>query len=527
MTMTTNRKLIKSTGIIGFAILLSRLLGFVRDILFANLFGTNIYAQAFAVAFRIPNMLRDLVGEGATNAAIVPVLSEYRERRSEDEYWEAARVILNLMLVVLAVISVIGVIFAPVIVKMMAPGFISDPEKFRSAVILTRLLVPYIVFLGIIAYSQGVLNSLHSFTMPAFASSVLNVTMIIAIIYLCPGMGIYGLVVGVLTGGMIQVLMQMPSMWVRGFRLKKNFEIAHPVAQRVGRLLLPRLVGSGVYQLSVLVDTVLASFGSVVGAGGVAALYYSNRLIQLPLAIFGISLATAALPKMSREAAANDINKLKDTVIFSLQIVAIVMLPASFGLLVLAEPIVRVLFQRGEFTSYSTMITTSALFFYTFGLFAYSGIKILVNAYFSLGDTRTPVKTAFLALLVNLVLNLALMWPLKIGGLALATSIAATYNFVMLYMMLEKRIGKMKTAEFVDSLVRICAASLVMAAVTFVMRVMLLGGDVSGMRGVYNIVLIIAVSVTVFLVSAYFAKVEGVRRAWAEVAVRVRRVHSA
>jgi putative peptidoglycan lipid II flippase len=262
----------------------------------------------------------------------------------------------------------------------------------------------------------------------------------------------------------------------------------------------------------VLIDTVLASLAWIVGAGGVAALYYSNRLVQLPLAIFGISLATAVLPKMSKEAASNDIEKLKDTVAFSLKTVFTVMIPATAGLMILAGPIVRILFQRGEFTSYSTMITTNALFFYTFGLFAYAGIKILVSTYYSMGDTKTPVKTASISLIVNLVLNLILMWPLKVGGLALATSIAATLNFVILYVILMRRIGDIGTSSIVSSLMRICAAALAMAVFTFTAsRMFLRQAGEAGIKDFAGILAIIIASGAVYLMAAYFAKVEGVQ----------------
>ena len=510
--MTTNRKLIRSTGIIGFATSSSRILGFLRDILFAKLFGTNIYAQAFVVAFRIPNMLRDMVGEGATNAAIVPVLTEYRHRSSEEEYWAAARVILNIMLLVLAVLSVVGVVFAPVIVRLIAPGFLEDPEKFSSAVFLTRMITPYLVFLGVIAYSKGVLNSFHRFAAPAFAPVILNIAMIAAIMFLCPVMGIHGMVIGVIVGGILQVAAQVPSLYRVGLRLSGKIRFMHPIAKRIGKLLLPRILGTAVYQISVFIDTVLASLGWIVGAGGVAALYYSHRLIHLPLAVFGISLATAVLPRMSKEAASGKMDDLKGTISFSLNAIFVVMIPAAVGLIILAEPLVRVLFQRGEFTAYSTMITSGALFYYAFGLFAYAGIKILVNAYYSMGDTRTPVRTAAIALGVNVVLNLILMWPLKIGGLALATAVAATANFIMLYVSLVRRIGDIGTRSILKGILRVFAAAFVMGLATYVSKSMFLAGDVSGLRGIAIIMGTVIVSALVYLGAAHMTGVEGVRK---------------
>jgi len=261
----TNQKLIKSTGIIGSATIVSRVLGFIRDVLFARLFGTDIFAQAFVVAFRLPNMLRDMVGEGATDAAIVPILTEYRHTRTPEEYWEVARIILNLLLAVLVILSIAGAVFAPALVRLIAPGFLRSPEKFATTVLLTRVIFPYILLLGMVAYSKGVLNSFHYFTTPAFAPVVLNTTMILALLALCPVIGIKGLVIGVMLGGILEVLMQVRPLRARGFRFEKGFRLMHPVVKRIGRLLLPRALGTAVYQLSVLIDTVLASLAWIVG----------------------------------------------------------------------------------------------------------------------------------------------------------------------------------------------------------------------------------------------------------------------
>ncbi|MDD3089445.1 MAG: murein biosynthesis integral membrane protein MurJ [Candidatus Omnitrophica bacterium] len=505
--------MLRSTGVISFAIGTSRVLGFLRDILFARFFGTDIFAQAFVVAFRLPNMLRDMIGEGATDAALVPVLSEYQHTRSPEEYWEAARVILNLMLTVLVTLSVIGVLSAPLLVKVMAPGFYRDPQLYSLTVSLTRWLFPYILMLGMVAYSKGVLNSFHYFTTPAFSSVVLNVTMIISLLVLCPLIGVKGLVAGILVGGILEVLLQVKPLKDRGLTFRRSFRLSHPIAGRIGKLLMPRALGSAVYQLSVLVDTVLASLAWVVGPGGVAALYYSNRLVQLPLAVFGIALATAALPRMSKEAASNDLEKLRNTVAFALKSVFTIMLPATAGLMVLSTPIVRILFERGEFTGYSTMITSSALFFYTFGLFAYAGIKILVSAFYSMGDTRTPVRTAAIALGVNLVLNLILMWPLKIGGLALATSAAAMVNLVMLFRYLSRRIGDIGSKDITRSLGRVGAATAVMALYLSLAQWMFLTGpEACGIRAAAVLAAMVVSGIAVYLIGAYAAGVEEIRK---------------
>ena len=454
--------MIKSTGVIGAATAFSRVLGFVRDIVIANFFGTGIGAQAFVVAFRIPNMFRDLVGEGAANAAIVPVMSEYEAKSSRSEFAHLFRTIFNLFFIGLSVITVLGVLFSPLIVRLMAPGFAKEPAKFFLTVGLSRLIFPYIFLIGLTAITMAALNTLRHFAVPAFGASMLNITLIISALWLGSRFGIYALGIGVIAGGVLQLGMNIPVLYRKGLSLDLRAGFRHPANKKIALLLIPRILGSAVYQLNIFVDTILASLAWIVGAGGVAALYYANRFIQFPLGIFSIALAQAALPKMSREAAAGDMEGLKDTLSFSLRMICLIILPSSFGLALLGRPIIKILFERGQFDSYSTWITQNALFFYAFGLAAFSGIKILVSCFYSMHDTITPVKTAGTAVFVNVILNLILMWPLKLGGLALATSISATLNFFMLFFRLKKKIGPLDEARLIDSFVRIFLASAVM-----------------------------------------------------------------
>ncbi len=459
------RHLIKSTGTIGLATAISRVLGFARDILIANFFGTSMAAQAFFVAFRIPNSLRDLVGEGATNAAIVPVLTGYKAKGEKEEFLRASKVLFNISFASLSALTLFGIIFSPLIVRLIAPGFIREPSTLQLTIELSRTIFPYLILIGLTAYTMGVLNTERHFAGPAFGPCLLNITLILAIVWLCPGMGVMGLVIGVLAGGVLQLALNVAVMYRKGITIDFREGFRHPAVKKVGFLLIPRVFGSAIYQVNILVDTMLASLWWIVGSGGVAALYYANRLIQFPLAIFGLALAQAALPKMSHEFASNDMAGLKDTLSFSLRMTFLIMIPASVGLAVLGLPIIKMLFQRGEFTPYSTYITNSALFFYAFGLCAYGGIKLLVTCFYSMHDTKTPVKTALIAVILNVVLNLILMWPMKLGGLALATSISATVNFLMLYSILKKRIGRLGTREIVDSFLRALLASIIMGIV--------------------------------------------------------------
>ncbi|MCX5686123.1 MAG: murein biosynthesis integral membrane protein MurJ [Candidatus Omnitrophica bacterium] len=501
-------KLIKSTGVIGVATALSRVLGFIRDIVIARFFGTAIYAQAFVVAFRIPNLLRDLVGEGATNAAIVPVLTEELAKKGKKDFFKLAQVVLNILLVVLAVLTVLGILFSPLIIRLIAPGFSADQEKFRITVTLTRFLFPFLIFVGLWAYAMGLLNSLGKFAAPAFGPCLLNISMILCAMWF--GENVFGLATGVLAGGALQLFIQIPPLISSGWKPAFTREFSHPKAKKIGVLLVPRAMGACVYQVNVFVSTILASLSSIAGDGAVAALYYANRIWQLPLAIFGIALAQAALPAMSRHVALNDMAKLKDTLSFSLKILFFILIPSSIGLMVLSAPITRVLFERGAFTSYSTGITSSALFFYAIGLVACGGIKVLVSTFYSMHDTLTPVKIASLSLVLNIALNLALMGPLKVGGLALATSIAAAFNFIALYILLKKRLGDFGTNLIISSFLKVTLAGLVMALALKASLIYFPGHNVVILLGD------IAVGIAAFAAACYIFKVNELKEflAW-------------
>lgn len=503
------RSLIKSTGVIGLATAISRVLGFARDIVIANFFGTSLAAQAFFVAFRIPNSLRDLVGEGATNAAIVPVLTGYKAKGEKKEFLRVSKVLFNISFASLSALTLIGIIISPLLVRLIAPGFIREPSTLELTIQLNRMIFPYLILIGLTAYTMGVLNAERHFAGPAFGPCFLNIALILAGVWLCPKIGVMGLVIGVLAGGVLHLALNVMVMYGKGITIDFREGFRHPAVKKIGGLLIPRAFGSAIYQINIFVDTMLASLSWIVGSGGVAALYYANRLIQFPLAIFGLALAQAALPKMSHEFSTNDMTGLKDTLSFSLRMTFLIMVPASVGLAVSGMPIIKMLFQRGEFADYSTYITNSALFFYAFGLCAYGGIKLLVTCFYSMHDTMTPVKTALISVILNVALNLILMWPMKLGGLALATSISATVNFLMLYFILKKRIGRLGTKEIADSFIRVLLASIIMGIVLKSMS--------AKTACATGILLSIAAGAFTFIVAAYIFRVKEFERvfAWA------------
>ncbi|MBI5149644.1 MAG: murein biosynthesis integral membrane protein MurJ [Candidatus Omnitrophica bacterium] len=439
----SHRSLIQSTSILSLGTLTSRVLGFARDVITAKLLGTGFRADAFFVAFRIPNLFRDLVGEGAANAAVVPVLSEYKEKKDTRDFWELNSVLLALALIILSAITILGIVFAPVIVRVMAPGFIVDPQKLALTINLTRFVFPYLVFIGLIAYSMAVLFIFRSFTVPAFSPCLLNIAMIVCALIYTRTMDdpVLGLAVGVLIGGVLQLVVQLKPLVAVGMPRGWPKKLYHPGAAQMGKLLVPRMVGGGVYQLSVLLDTFCASLASIVGQGGISAVYYANRIIQCPMGIFGVAMATALLPTLSGFVQRQETGSFKRTVMFSLENIFFVMCPSTIALVLLADPVIRVFFERGEFGVYSTTITASALAYYALGLFSFGGIKILVMAFYALQDTKTPVKVAAFCLTINAALNFILMFPLKVGGIALASAVAGTVDFLMLFYILNRRLG--------------------------------------------------------------------------------------
>ncbi|MBU1996955.1 MAG: murein biosynthesis integral membrane protein MurJ [Candidatus Omnitrophica bacterium] len=462
----SHRSIMRSTSIISLGTLSSRVLGFFRDVVLARLLGTGISADAFFVALKIPNLFRDMVGEGATNAAVVPVFSQYLEKKNRQAFWNFVSVVFTLALIVLSGITILGILFAPFIIRVFVPGFVVNQDGFLLAVRLTKIMFPYLILIGLTAYSSGLLYTFRSFAVPAFSPCLLNISIIASAFFASRTMKepVFGLAIGVLVGGALQLLAQIKPLMKVGMTYKVPKSLYHPGAMKIGKLMVPRMLGSGVYQLTVLIDVFCASLSVIVGTGGISAIYYANRIIQFPMGIFSIALASVVLPTFSGQASRNDINALKKTLVFSLENIFFVMCPTTIILLLLASPIIRILFQRGEFSAYSTNITSWALTFYSLGLFSFGGIKILVTVFHSLQDTKTPVKIAAFCLCINAILNFILMGPLKIGGIALASSIAGTIDFFILFYLLEKKIGKLNSG-LLEYFIKVILASSVVGLV--------------------------------------------------------------
>lgn len=416
----------------------SRVLGFVRDSLIAAAYGTSATAQAFVVAFRIPNLLRDLAGEGAANSAFVPVFSRVRATEGEESWARLAQAVWSQVLIGFCIISLVGVLAAPGLVTAVAPGFRSDPALMILTIRLTRILFSFIGLIGVATFFMGLLNSIHHFTLPSLGPMVLNLCMIGGLFLYRPDA--MGLAWGVIAGGILQALIQLPALRRAGVHLRFGFQ-RHPGVAQIRRLLVPRVIGTGVYQMGVLVDTVFASFRTLVGPGGIATLYFANRFLQLPMALFGISMAQAALPTLSLQAAANDLAAVRKTCALALRSSLLIAIPSSVGLIFLGHPIIHTLLERHAFTAESTAATVRTLQWYAVGLASMCAVKVLANTLYAFHDTWTPLRSAAIALVTNVVLNSILVWPMKLAGLALATSLSSTMNGLQLYAAVRRKIG--------------------------------------------------------------------------------------
>ena len=464
--MQENSRVTKAAGIVGAATLLSRIFGFLRDVVIAGYFGAGLASDAFFVAFRIPNLLRRLFAEGSLTIAFIPVFTEYLTTRGKDEAFQLAGSAVRILSVVLAVTAVIGIMISPLIVYVIAPGFAESPEKYRLTVILTRVMFPYIFFIGLVALFMGILNVLDHFAAPALAPVFLNLAMIGSVLFISPRMSepVMGLAAGVLIGGLLQLLLQLPFVIQKGVRFWRKTAFLHPGITKIGRLMLPAVFGAAVYQINIFVATLLAS---LLPEGSVSYLYYADRLVQFPLGIFAIATATAVLPSLSRQAAAKDYNALRDTFGHAMRLVFFITVPSMVGLIILREPIVALLFKRGAFDMNTTRMTAVALLYYGIGLWAFSAVRIVVSVYYALQDTRTPVRMAVVSLLVNICLGILLMGPLQHGGLALATSLASMVNYYLLVWGLKKKIGLPAWRDLLISAARTLGCACAMGMVVY------------------------------------------------------------
>ena len=458
-------KISRRVGTVSFFTFLSRVLGLARDAVLAWAFGATRVADAFYVAFRIPNLLRRLVAEGALTVAFVPVYTEHL-RRSREEGRIAASVVFTYLSLFLVALTVAGVAAAPVLVRLIAWGFSLEPEKFELTVLLTRIMFPYILLISLVALAMGILNSLKHFAAPAASPILLNLGIITGALLLDRHFDLPagGVAIGVILGGIAQLALQIPFLVREKMLPRINFNWRHPALKGLLALMIPSAFGAAVYQFNVVVVTFLASF---LPDGSVSYLWYADRVSEFSLGIFSIAVATVTLPALSNHAANRDIKSFKETLNFSLRLAFLIDIPATMALFVLALPVVQVLFQRGEFTSQAAVATAGALCFFAFKIPFVSGVRNLVPAFFALKDARTPVLISVAAVIVNGACALALMRPMAHRGLAAALVVSSAANFFLLAWFLRRKVGPLGVKKIMKSVAKTTLASLVMVALVF------------------------------------------------------------
>lgn len=454
----------RAVGVIGLATLLSRLLGLVRTAVIAWLFSATGTTDAFFVAFRLPNLLRELAAEGSMSAGFIPVFTQYLTTRSRQEARQLANASFSILCVLLAGASLAGLLAAPWLVRLIAPGFVSEPEKFELTILLTRIMFPFLLFIALAALTMGVLNSLRSFRAPALSSSAFNVCVIVLTIGLAPLLSqpIVALAIGVLIGGLAQFAVQWPTLSASGMAYRWEWNPRHPGLRRMLWLILPTTIGLSVSQVNLVVNTILASF---LPEGSVSYISYAMLLIQFPLGLFGVAVATAILPTLSTHASLGEREAFRDTATYGLRLVFFITAPAMAGLIFFGKPIIQVLFEHHNFGAAATTATADALVAYAVGLWAFAGVRVAVKAFYANQDTKRPVRVAVVCMLINVLLNLLLMGPLQHVGLALATSLASIINFLWLVLLLHTHYRGLQPSVMLKSHAKVLVATLGVVAV--------------------------------------------------------------
>ncbi|MGI8481323.1 MAG: murein biosynthesis integral membrane protein MurJ [Chthoniobacterales bacterium] len=477
MAGSENRRVsTRATGIVGIAILCSRLMGLVREVVFASLFGASRSMDAFLTAFRAPNMVRDLFAEGALSTAFVTTFSRRIATDGDQSAWRLASKVATLTLVFMSGLTIAGIVFAPALIKILAPGF--PIAKAALTIELTRIMFPFILLVSLAALVMGMLNAKHVFGMPAMASSFFNIGSIVAGVALCYWLdpqpdwrhphfgerGLVGLSIATLIGGLLQLAVQLPSLGRVGFRFRPDFNWRDAGVRTILVLMGPATIAASAVQVNVAVNS---GFASKLGDGPMTFLNIAFRLMQLPLGIFGVAIATVTLPLVSRSAALGNKEEFRGALAHALRLVMLLTIPSAIGLMILAEPIISLIYEHGRFTADATLQTAAALRFYAIGLVGYSAVKVLTPAFYALDKRNLPMLVSLLSIAVNFCLNWYFTFHLQLGhrGLALSTSLVAITNFLFLYGMMRRYVGRLETGEMIFTLMKLLIAGAALAAV--------------------------------------------------------------
>ncbi len=449
----------------GFAVFCSRILGLIREQVLANFFGAGPAMDAFVVAFRIPNLLRDLFAEGALSAAFVTVFTDYDQRLGRRRTWWLANNVLVTLTILVGGIALVGIFTSGYLVRLMAPDFAQVTGKTALTVIMTQIMFPFLPMISLAAVVMGILNTKGKFFIPAMASSFFNLGSIasgVALALILPSYGvpaIIGMAIGTLLGGGLQLAVQLPLLFKVGYRCQWVMDWRDEGLRRIFWLMTPAIIGLSATQINIFINTF---FASSCAEGSVAWLNYAFRLLQFPIGVFGVAISIAAMPVVSRYASQQDHEGLKLAFTSSLVMTLLITIPASVGLAILAEPIISLIFQHGRFTAYDTSQTAAALVFYTLGLFAYSGVKVVVPVFYALNDTRYPVIGSFLAVGTNFLFVTLTLTELQHRAIALATSLSMILNFVFLSSALYFKVKGYPLKYVSRCLIKICLAAGIM-----------------------------------------------------------------
>lgn len=464
-----NKVSTKAAGIVGLAVMCSRILGLVREQIFAGLFGGGRYMDAFTVAFRTPNLLRDMFAEGALSTAFVTTFTRKISTEGDESAWKLASKVATLTIVFLSFVTLIGIAIAPWLVKFFAPGF--DAEKAALTVLLARIMYPFILLVSLAALAMGMLNARNVFAVPAMASSFFNIGSIVGGVgigyWLDPKFGpkaLVGLALGTLIGGAMQLCVQLPSVVKAGFRFRPDFRWNDPGIKMILGLMGPAIIAASSVQVNVMINTM---FASNLGDGPIFWLQIAFRLMQLPLGLFGVALGTVTLPVLARSFAQGNKVEFRQNLAKGLRLAFLLTIPSTLGLMILAEPIISVLYQHGRFGSDQTAQAAAALQYYAVGLVAYSAMKVLVPAFYAMDRRHTPMLVSFVAIGVNLVLNWLFTFKLELGhrGLALSTGCVALINFGILYQLMHRETRRLETKALVSLLLKLAIPCALLVAI--------------------------------------------------------------
>ncbi len=458
-------KIAKSAGLVSVAVMCSRVLGLVREQVMAALFGAGMSYDSFVVAFRIPNLLRDLFGEGALSAAFVAVFTDYDTNKGAEATWRLANNVLASILIVVSLITLLGILFAEPLVLLIAKDYSAVQGKVELTTLLTVIMFPFLTFISLSAVVMGILNSKGKFFIPSIASSFFNLGSIIggvSLAFIMPKFGqpaIVGMAIGTLIGGFLQFVGQLPVLRKTGYSFRPIIDFKDPGLRRVFVLMVPAVIGLGATQINIFVNT---NFAASCAEGSVSWLNYAFRLVQFPIGVFGVAVSIATMPLISRSAAVKDFVAIKETYVSALTMALCLTIPATIGLYILAEPIIRVIYEHGNFSGSDTIKTAQALSFYVLGLFAYSSVKVTVPVFYALNDTKVPVIGSFLAVAVNILVILFCIDTLQHQAMALSLSVAMLCNFLFLSIFLYRKLNGYSLSYLVTGIAKILIASSVM-----------------------------------------------------------------